>query len=151
MKLTLLCLIAGLSLACIPSEADIRRDVVAQLAANPSTASLGLSVSAENRVVYLTGKTATKEEQQRAIDLARAVRGVKLVVNQMWINNAALADKVKAAITADAVVGNIPIEVDANEGAVRLMSDQTNRDERARLVQIASAVEGVQRVEDQMK
>ena len=151
MRLALLCVIAGLSLACAPSEDDIRRDVRAQLAANPTTASLGLSVSAENRVVYLSGKTATKEEQQRAMELARAVNGVKLVVNDMWINNAELANKVKAALAADALVGKIPIDVDANGPNVRLMSDQTNSDERTRAVQVASAVEEVKQVEDRMK
>ena len=151
MKLAFLCVIASLCIACMPSEDDIRRDVRAQLAANPTTARLGLSVSAENRVVYLSGKTATKEEQQQAVDLAREVRGVKLVVNDMWVNNAELADKVKAALAADAMVGKIPIDVDANGGFVRLMSDQTNREERARIVEIASAVEGVEQIEDRMK
>jgi hyperosmotically inducible periplasmic protein len=150
-KLAFLCVIASLCIACMPSEDDIRRDVRAQLAANPTTARLGLSVSAENRVVYLSGKTATKEEQQQAVDLAREVRGVKLVVNDMWVNNAELADKVKAALAADAMVGKIPIDVDAKGGFVRLMSDQTNREERARIVEIASAVEGVEQIEDRMK
>mgnify|MGYP003580315856 CR=1 FL=1 len=151
MKLALLCVIAGLSLACVPSEEDIRSDVRAQLAADSTTAALGLSVSAEKRVVYLSGKTATKEEQQRAMDLARGVNGVKLVVNDMWINNAELANKVKAALAADALVGKIPIDVDAKGPNVRLMSDQTNGEERTRAVQVASAVEGVKQVEDRMK
>ena len=151
MKVLLLCVIAGLCVACVPSEEDIRTEVRAQLAADPTTAALPLSVSAENRVVYLSGRTATKEEQQRAIQLAREVTGVKLVVNNMFINNAELADKVKAALAADATVGKIPIEVDANGGLVRLMSDQTNRDERTRIVEITSKVEGVDQVEDRMR
>jgi hyperosmotically inducible protein len=150
-KLALLCVIAIVCVGCAPSEDDIRRDVRARLAADPSLSPLGLSVSAENRVVYLSGKTATKDEQERALYLARSVEGVKLVVNQMWLNNGALADKVKAALAADSVVGRIPIDVDANGSDVRLMSDQTNRDERARIVKIASSVEGVARVEDLMK
>jgi hyperosmotically inducible protein len=150
-RVLLLCVIAGLSVACIPSEDEIRTEVRARLAADPTTASMGLSVSAQNRVVYLSGKTATKEEQQRAVTLARAVNGVKLVVNEMWINNAELADKVKAALAADPMVAKVPIEVDAKGGFVRLMSDQTNRDERTRIVEITSKVEGVEQVEDRMK
>ena len=151
MRLALLCVIVSLCLACVASEEDIRRDVRARLDANPATAALGLSVSAENRVVYLSGKTATKEEQLIALDVAGAAKGVKLVVNDMWINNAALADKVKTALAADALVGKIPIDVDARGANVRLMSDQTNREERTRAVQVASAVEGVDQVEDRMK
>jgi len=151
MRLLFLCVIAGLGVACIPSEEDIRTEVRAQLAANPVTAPLGLSVSAQNRVVYVSGRTASKEEQQRAVELARAVKGVKLVVNDMWVNNVELVDKVKAALSADPMVGKIPIEVDANGGFVRLMSDQTNKDERTRIVEIASAIEGVEQIEDRMR
>jgi hyperosmotically inducible protein len=150
-KVLLLCVFAGLCMACVPSEDKIRTDVRAQLAADPATAALPLSVSAQNRVVYLSGRTATKEEQQRAIQLAREVKGVKLVVSDMFVNNAELVDKVKAALAADATVGKIPIEVDANGGFVRLMSDQTNRDERTRIVDITSKVEGVEQVEDRMR
>lgn len=151
MKVLLLCVIAGLCVACIPSEDEIRTEVRAQLATDPTTAALGLSVSAEKRVVHLSGKTATKEEQERALDVARAVSGVRFVVNDMWISNAALADKVKAALAADPMVGKIPIDVDAKGGSVRLTSDQTNRDERTRIVEITSKVEGVEQVEDHMR
>jgi osmotically-inducible protein OsmY len=151
LKVLLLCVIAGLSLACVPSEDEIRTEVRARLAANPTTAPLGLSVSAQNRVVYLSGKTTSKEEQQQAVELARAVKGVKLVVNDMFVNNAELVDKVKAALAADATIGKIPIEVDAKGGFVRLMSDQTTRDERTRIVEITSKVEGVEQVEDRMR
>jgi osmotically-inducible protein OsmY len=150
-KLTLVCLVAGLSLACVPSEDDIKQNVRAQLASDPTTASLGLSVSVENRVVYVSGRTNTKAEQEKALELARAVDYVKLAVNDMWLNNAALANKVRVAITADPTVGKIPLDIDANGSTVRLMSDQTNADERARLVAIASAVEGVKEVEDRMR
>lgn len=137
--------------ACAPSENSIREAARAQLQANPVTAPLALSIEVKNRVVYLSGKTATPEEQEQALTLVRAVRGVKVVVNDMWLNDAGLAEKVKAALAADAMVGKVPIEVDAQDGHVRLMSDQTNREERARIVEIASAVEGVKDVQDRMK
>jgi osmotically-inducible protein OsmY len=150
--LTVLCALALLAAAsCAPSENEIRRDVRAQFSANPEIARLELSVEVKGRVVYLSGKTATQDEQQQAVSLAQAVKGVKLVVNDMWLNNAALADKIKMALASDPMVGRIPIEVDANGGFVRLMSDQTNREERARAVHIASAVEGVRQVEDRMR
>ena len=78
-------------------------------------------------------------------------RGIKLVVNHMSLTNSALIDKVKQALVADETIGKIPIDVDAEGTIVRLMSDKTNSDERARAVQIASAVEGVTQVEDRMK
>jgi hypothetical protein len=109
--LTVLCALALLAAAsCAPSENEIRRDVRAQFSANPEIARLELSVEVKGRVVYLSGKTATQDEQQQAVSLAQAVKGVKLVVNDMWLNNAALADKIKMALASDPMVGRIPIE-----------------------------------------
>jgi len=61
------------------------------------------------------------------------------------------ADRVKQALAADEIVAKIPIEVDAKEGFVRLWSDQTTAEERAKIVQIASGVPGVEHVEDRMR
>ena len=144
------CLAAILCFACVRSESDIRRDVRERLDADQAIAKLDLSIEVKNRVVYLSGRTLTQEQQQRAIAAARG-RGIKLVVNHMSLTNSALIDKVKQALAADEKVGKIPIDVDAEGTIVRLMSDKTNSDERARAVQIASAVEGVTQVEDRMK
>ena len=149
-KVAIVCCAAVLAAACVPSENEIRLAVRQQLDANQTTAPLGLSVEVRSRVVYLSGKTSTPEEQQLAVTLAR-VDGVRRVVNGMWLNNRELADKVSAALASDALMANVPIEVDADGSTVRLMSDATNADERARAVQIASAVEGVSQVEDRMK
>jgi osmotically-inducible protein OsmY len=150
-KLTVACLVAVVCVACGPSENDIKSDVRARLDADRAIAPLALSVEVKRQVVYLSGRTATQAEQQQAVALAQEAKGVKLVVNDMWLNNDALADKVKEALAQDEVVGKVPIEVEAQGGLVRLSSDQTNRDERERIVKIASAVEGVAQVEDRMK
>jgi osmotically-inducible protein OsmY len=149
--LALLCALAGLSAACQPSDSVIRRDVQERLAGNPATAGSQISVDVQGGVVRLGGKTATPEEQQLAMGLARPVNGVKVVVNDMWVNNVLLADRVKEALASDPLVGRVPIEVEAKGDTVSLMSDQTNQDQRARAVRIASAVEGVRQVEDLMK
>ena len=144
------CLAAVLCFACVRSESDIRRDVRERLDADQEIAKLAVSIEVKNRVVYLSGRTSTQEQQQRAIAAARG-RGIKLVVNHMSLTNSALIDRVKQALVADETIGKIPIDVDAEGTIVRLMSDKTNSDERARAVQIASAVEGVTQVEDRMK
>jgi osmotically-inducible protein OsmY len=149
-RLTVVSLAALLCVACVLSEAEIRRDVRARLDADQAIAQLGLSIDVKNRVVYLSGKTFTHEQQERAIAAARG-RGIKLVVNHMWLNNAALTDKVKQAFDADEQIGKIPIDIEAEGTIVRLMSSQTNSDQRERAVRIASAVEGVTQVEDRMR
>ena len=150
MRLIVACLSAVLCFACVLSESDIRRDVRQRLDADQALAKLNLSIEVKNRVVYLSGRTLTQEQQQRAIAAARG-RGIKIVVNQMSLTNTVLIDKVKQALAADEKIGKIPIDVDVEGTIVRLMSDKTNSDERDRAVQVASAVEGVTQVEDRMK
>ena len=150
-RATVTCLAVGLCSACVPSESEIRNEVRDALNADEVTAKLDLSISVDNRVVVLSGKTSTRDEQLRAVAVAGRVEGVKFVGNDMWLNNLTLADKVRQALTADETIGKLPIDVDAKGTTVRLMSDQTNAEERARAVQIASAVEGVEEVEDRMR
>ena len=83
--------------------------------------------------------------------LARSAPGVVRVENGMLLRNADLAQKVKAALTADAIVGRIPISVDAFGDQVWLTSNQTNQADRTRAVAVASSVAGVTHVEDEMK
>ena len=148
--MTVACLAAVLCVACVRSEPNIRTDVRERLDADQTLAGLDLSIEVKKRVVYLSGRTFTEEQQRRAVTTARG-RGIKLVVNHMSLTNSALIDKVKQALAADETIGKIPIDVDAEGTIVRLMSDKTNSDERERAVQVASAVEGVTQVEDRMK
>ena len=150
-KLAVACLVAVVCVACGPSENDIKSDVRARLDADRAIAPLALSVEVKRQVVYLSGRTATQAEQQQAVALAQEAKGVKLVVNDMWLNNTSLADKVKEALAQDAVVGRIPIEVEAQGKLVRVSSNQTNREERERIIKIVSSVDGVAEVEDRMK
>jgi|SRR6185436_10822676 osmotically-inducible protein OsmY len=149
-RLIVACLSAVLCFACVLSESEIQRDVRERLDADPALAKVELSIEVKNRVVYLSGRTFTQEQQQRAVAAARG-RGIKLVVNHMSLINSALIDKVKQALAADERIGNISIDVDAEGTIVRLKSDKTNSDDRARAVQVASSVDGVTQVEDLMK
>ena len=144
-------ILAAICAGCAPSEDDLKREVRARLEADATTAPLALSIEVKDRVVYLSGRTPTLTEQQHAVKLARSVERVGAVVNDMWVNNDTLAERVKEALAADATVGGIPIDVEAQGTLVRLSSDQTDREQRARAVQIAAAVQGVGQVEDRMK
>jgi osmotically-inducible protein OsmY len=69
----------------------------------------------------------------------------------MHPSDAAIVAAVRSALSADALVGSVPIEVDANRGNVRLMSDQTDKDQRARAIELSTKVDGVKHVEDRMR
>lgn len=148
---TLLCMVIGLSVACGRPDADVQAAVRAQLANDPVTAPLDLSVEVKRGVVRLSGETRTAAEQAKAIEIARSIEGVSDVISDMRVADAGLVEAIKKAFAADPVLASVPIEVDSRDGAVRLMSDQTNREQRERAVAVAKRVEGVKHVEDLMK
>ena len=122
-----------------------------RLAADPATAMLGLDISATRGVVRLEGEVNSSAQRQRAIDLARAVAGVKDVIDAMYPGDDAIATAIRQALASDPLVGRIPITVTARHGTVQLISDQTGKEDRIRAVEIAAHVEGVKKVEDLMR
>lgn len=137
--------------ACGRTDPALLSAVSAQLSADPAIAALRLDVSVSRGVVVLQGDTSSKAEQDRAVEIARAVRGVRDVVNEMRISDEAIANNVKKALASDQMLAGVPIEVDSTDGHVRLHSSETVREQRERAVQLASAVEGVTAVEDRMR
>jgi osmotically-inducible protein OsmY len=151
-RLAAICAALVVSVACAVSDDDVRREVQAQLASIPAMTQPAPAVHVQDGVVRLSGRTtASHDVQLEAMRLVHSLDGVKVVVNEMWVGNDAIAEKVKAALAMDPQMAGVPIDVDARDGTVYLKSDQTNEAQRTRAVQIASAVEGVTRVEDLMK
>ena len=141
-----------ISAACGRSDADTAAAVQAQLEKDPVTAPLNLSVTVSDGVASLAGEVRTAEEQHRAIEIARAVVGVSEVVNAMDMDeDLGLAAAVRSALAEDPALASVPIDVDAQDGFVRLISDATTSEQRELAVAVASAVDGVREVEDRMK
>lgn len=63
------------------------------------------------------------------------------------VTDVALVFAVRTALVNDPAVGAIPIRIDATDGVVRLEGQVASEAERARVVELASAVPGVRRVE----
>jgi hypothetical protein len=111
----------------------------------------GLGTSADSEIVYAVPPGCTAFVASVGIDDASNNRGTVQFAVRQTVSRAELAEKVKAALASDPLVGKVGIDVNVEGDAVRLSSDQTNREERERAVGIASAVAGVAKVEDQMK
>ena len=145
---TVLCVAVA---ACGDSDPAVQTAVDAQLSVDSVTAPLSVDISVTRGVVRLTGEVASRDQQRRAVELTRSVRGVENVIDEMRLSDAAVVAAVKQALAADSLVGRIPIEVDSSAGNIRLMSDQTGPDDRARAMEVASKVDGVKHVEDRMR
>ena len=75
----------GPSLSAGPSDGAVSSEVEAKLAADQIGGLSGLSVTTEAGVVTLVGTVERAEQKARAADLARQVKGVKRVKNDIDI------------------------------------------------------------------
>ena len=75
----------GSSLSVGPSDGAVSSEVEAKLAADQFGGLSGVSVTTEAGVVTLVGTVERAEQKARAADLARQVKGVKRVKNDLDI------------------------------------------------------------------
>lgn len=137
--------------ACGRTDPAIQIAVDAQLAASMATATLSLDISVNRGVVRLAGEVASRDQQRRAVELAGSVDGVEGVIDEMYLGDGTIVIAVKQVLASDPLVGKVPIDVDARGGHVRLMSEQTDKEQRARAMELATKVDGVKDVEDRMR
>lgn len=84
-------LLAGMTLAPVMAFGDdkqIAETIVQKLNTEKQTGSLkgfSLDLQVEDGTVWLSGRVASPEQQARALDIARRVRGVKQVVNDITV------------------------------------------------------------------
>ena len=81
-----------------PDE-DIRKDILAALQQDPATESYQVAVSVQDAVATLTGSVGSYAEKQLAARIAKGVKGVKEVRNDVTINY--LAKRTDPEIAAD--------------------------------------------------
>ena len=97
LPILLLALTLGITAAgCSRSDSDVQADLQKQLAAD--TATSGITATVTEGVARLSGVTKTKAQQDRALDIARSVKGVKEVQSTLRMDDATLADEVKKTI-----------------------------------------------------
>jgi osmotically-inducible protein OsmY len=148
---TVACLGVALAAGCGPTDNDLRAEVMARLTLDPELVFVELEVGVAGAVVELTGHTATLDTLSRAVDVARAVDGVADVVSRLRASDALIESVVRDALAAAPMLGDIPIQVVARRGRVRLESDQTDTEQRARVLEIISAIDVIIGVDDFMR
>ena len=72
-----------------PNDGTISSEVEAKLAGDQLSSLSGVIVTTEGGIVTLVGSVPTAEQKARAADLARQVKGVKRVKNDLDIRGAA--------------------------------------------------------------
>jgi osmotically-inducible protein OsmY len=144
---------AVVALSCGRSDDSIERDVRSRLIVDNATSALNLTVSARDGTIRVSGVAKTRRQSERALEIAREVAGAAdKVINEIRLDESPLAAAVYAAAQQDPVTAKVPFDVEVFErGIVVLRSNRTTEAQRARLLEIASKVPGVSRVDAYMK
>ena len=154
--------------ACSHSDPGITTAVKTKLAADDTVKAYKIDVDTKDGKVTLTGTVDTAEAKTRAVDVARATKGVIDVDDQLAVTpaapppvatsgvtepltDAAITAGVKAALLADPLVSGLKVNVDTDKAVVTLKGTVTSDDEKARAEEVAKNTNGVSSVVNNLK
>lgn len=171
---------AGLvvTVACAPTDAAITTNVKTKLAADEAVKAYEVDVTTRNRVVTLSGEVDNQTAKEQALRIARETDGVRDVIDQLRVEEAApttgigesieaergagreaamalrdagITSAVKAKLLADTTVRGVNIDVDTANGIVTLNGRVSSRAEAEQAVTLARNAEGVKGVVDRLQ
>jgi osmotically-inducible protein OsmY len=124
------------------SDDEIAAAVAEALRREGGMAFKQVQVQVDRGLVSLHGTTPTIADKAKAEQIARSVRGVIAVRNELYANTT-LAARVSAALAEDPRTALTPIDVSSSDGTVTLIGQVASGEEREAAEQIARAVPGV--------
>lgn len=121
------------TVACGQTDAGITTNVKTKLAADDTVKAYQVDVDTQNRVVTLSGNVETTAAKDRAVMIARETDGVRDVIDQIRVSEAAATSGINDDVRIDVDKPDIDVDVDNNtENSVRRGADATkNGVERA--------------------
>ena len=149
-------LVGCAALACLTPptlspDASLAQHVLERIASNPATQPLDLDVRISSGVATVTGQIPDPLDAHQVIATVATTPGVMDVIANLRISDTVIQQRVVEALRLDPVVASVPVTVKCAAGEVTLRSNQTNADQRARMVGIAATVQGVVHVVDDMR
>ena len=135
--------------------------VKSALLADPDIKGFDIKVETRKGLVQLSGFVDNQTQIDRVLSAARAVDGAKAVENGMVIkdgkatvgnkvDDSIVTTRVKTVLLADPNMKSFDVAVVTNKGDVQLSGFVNNQMQIDRAVELARAVDGVQRVTNEM-
>lgn len=127
------------------------------LLADKLTDGLNIDVEVDRDRVQLNGFVDSQAQKDRAGEIARTIRGVQSVDNNLrvsagdrmtgeYVDDKVLAARVKTALADASTVHSLKIDVEVNRGEVSLGGYVDSEQERDAAVAVTSQVKGVRKV-----
>ena len=103
------------TVACGQSDAGITTSVKTRLAADDTVKAYQVDVDTQNRVVTLSGAVEHTAARERALMIARETDGVRDVIDQITVNEAAATSGIDNDLDIDADKPDVDVDVDVND------------------------------------
>jgi hyperosmotically inducible protein len=138
-------------------DTTITAKVKNALGESPEVKARKIDVDTVEGAVILTGVVETEEEAQKAVEIARAVPGVREVKNNLQVGSRSwgqafddkvIGSKVKAKLIKEPGIRSLNIDVDVNKGVVTLTGKVGYQHQKDRVMEIARTTSGVVEVVD---
>jgi hyperosmotically inducible protein len=131
------------------------------LAADPVTDAIKIDLEVDRDTVQLNGWVDTEEERARAEEVARSIKGVASVKNNLklqphdrtageYVDDKVLIAEVKAALADDPVAQALTIDIESDHGVISLGGHVDSDAEREAALNAAKKVAGVVKVIDNL-
>ena len=163
----------ALATACTPTrttksageqidDSTITAKVKTELARDPATSARRIEVETFRGEVQLNGFVPSDEMKSEATRVARNVKGVKRVDNNLRVDegsrtaggvvdDSVITAKVKMALAADSTVAAHEVNVETREGVVQLAGFVDNSTQKQQATEVARRIAGVKQVDNQLE
>jgi hyperosmotically inducible periplasmic protein len=143
-------------------DSTITANVKAALVQDPVTRSRNISVNTIHGTVELTGFVDSRAERHEASRVAGSVAGVQSVDDELQVNSGGpvvsgiaddhtISSEVRSALASNPETESARIEVSTSNGVVQLAGFVDSNDQRAAAGNVASSVQGVRRVDNDLR
>jgi hyperosmotically inducible protein len=160
---------AVMTVACGQTDTGITTSIKSKFAADDTVKASQIDVDTKDKIVTLTGTVDSEIAKNRAMDIARATKGVTRVTDNLMVRSTTAAvppaepdaqrvvltdpsitASVKSKMVADPDVGALRIDVDTRDGVVTLTGTVKTRGEKDQALRIARDTDGVKSVVDKL-
>lgn len=136
-----------------PNDKDISNAVENELMFNATTPAYLIDVTSNTGIVTLEGSVNNILAMDRAVKIARTVKGVRGVVNNIEVDapyrsNAVLKNDIEQALLNDPATDSYEVSVKVNDGMVTLDGNVDSWQEKQLSEYVAKGVIGVKQVEN---
>ncbi|MBD3392988.1 MAG: BON domain-containing protein [Chitinivibrionales bacterium] len=150
----IVCLVAAAANAAL-SDSAIADALESVLRQDPSVSAHAITVDVEEGIVTLSGWVGNLLEKERAIVVAKTIKGVRGIVDAVEPNpvareNQDLREDIRRALALDPVAESFEIDVAVDDGVVTLSGSVDSYAERRIAVNAAKGVKGIREIIDEI-